>query len=283
MPNPLRTLTYNIRYDNPADGDNAWPNRRAAVVALLQQYVPDLIGLQEVRKAQLDDLAAALGDFAWVGVGRDDGQTQGEYAPIFYRRDRFELLASNTFWLSTTPEQPGSLGWDAACVRIATWARLRDQTNGTTLLMLNTHFDHRGEQAQVESAHLLRSFLHAYPQPIPAIITGDFNCTPQSLPYTLLTMTSDTAGFPLLDSQLYTQTPHRGPMATYNTNFADPLHGKIDFIFVWPNVWPNPAKKGDGTPAFRIQQHAILDEQTQGRYPSDHLPILVDLLLGDRD
>lgn len=267
MNNSFRLITYNIRYDNPADGDNAWAYRCAAVAALLQQYAPDLIGLQEVLKAQLADLTATLLDFAWVGVGREDGQTQGEYAPIFYRHARFELLATDTFWLSKTPEQPGSFGWDAACVRIATWARLRDKQSGATLLMLNTHFDHRGQQAQVESAHLVRTFLNAQSPPSPAIITGDFNCTAQSSAYQQLTTAAEMTGSPLLDSQFAAQTPHRGPSATFNTNFADPLHEKIDFVFIWP---------GD---TFGIQQHAILDEQTQGRYPSDHLPILVELAL----
>ncbi len=271
MTTPIRVLTYNIRYDNPADGPNAWQHRRQAVAALLQHYAPDLIGLQEALKPQLDDLAAALVDFAWVGVGREDGEAQGEYAPIFYRRDRFELLAADTFWLSATPAQPGTFGWDAACVRIATWARLQDKTNGATLLLLNTHFDHRGQQAQAESARLLRTFLNTQPQPTPTIITGDFNCTAQSVAYELLTNATDHASaradLPLVDSHLHGQRPHSGPTGTFNTDFADPLHEKIDFVFVWP-----PA-------TFQIHQHAILADQTQGRYPSDHLPILVELAL----
>ena len=267
MPNPLRLITYNIRYDNPADGDNSWQHRRAAVAALLHHYTPDLIGLQEVLKLQLEDLAAALTEFAWVGVGREDGETKGEYTPIFYRRDRFDLLASDTFWLSSTPAQPGSFGWDAACVRIATWARLQDKTSGATLLLLNTHFDHRGQQAQAESARLLRAFVNAQPEPLPTLITGDFNCTAHSLAYQLLTAATDAAGLPLVDSHRHSQQPPSGPTGTFNTNFADPLHEKIDFVFVWPSA------------TFQIQQHTILADQAQGRYPSDHLPILVELAL----
>lgn len=118
-------ISYNIRYDNPKDGSNAWPYRKERVAALLHHYAPDLIGLQEVLKTQLDDLAERPVGFAWVGVGRDDGQTAGEYAPIFYRRDGFDLVGTGNFWLSETPHEPGTLGWDADCVRLATWKRLR--------------------------------------------------------------------------------------------------------------------------------------------------------------
>lgn len=275
MASSVRTISYNIRYHNPADGDQAWPNRKEQVTALLQRYQPDLIGLQEVLKGQLDDLAAELVDFAWVGVGREDGRTRGEYAPIFYRHTRLDLLDSATFWLSETPQQPGSFGWDAACVRIATWARFQDKTSGATFLMVNTHFDHRGEQAQVESARLLRDFLNDPAQYVPAIITGDFNCTAQDWPYQLLTRPAASAGLPLCDALIYTQMPHHGPVATFTTDFADPLQEKIDFIF----VWPGPAGEDAALPAIQVHHHAILDDQTEGYYPSDHLPVLAEILL----
>lgn len=268
MNNTIKILSYNIRYHNPADGEHSWPHRKEKVAALLQRYTPDLIGLQEVLKGQLDDIAGALTDFAWVGVGRDDGRARGEYAPIFYRRNRFALLASDTFWLSETPHQPGSFGWDAACVRIATWARLRDKASGATFLVLNTHFDHRGEQAQVESARLLRAFLNDPAQALPAVVTGDFNGTAQAWSYQVLTQPTEAAGLPLADAMLQSQTPHHGPVATFTTGFADPLQEKIDFIF----VWPAPSKAS--TAAIQVQRHAVLDDQVDGYYPSDHLPVL---------
>lgn len=273
MSNSIRIISYNIRYNNPADGSNAWPHRKAPVAALLQHYAPDLIGLQEVLKEQLDDLVERLPAFAWVGVGREDGKRAGEYAPIFYRRDRFELVATGNFWLSETPHESGTLGWDAGCVRIATWVRLHHQASGCPLLMLNTHFDHRGEQAQVESALLLRRFLNDAAQRIPAFVTGDFNCTAQSWPYEILTMPSETGGFPLLDAMLHTQTPHRGPRATWANNFTDPLDSKIDFIFIWQRP---PAAEG-ATPPLQVRQHAILADQSEGRYPSDHLPVMAEI------
>lgn len=271
----LRTISYNIRYHNPADGVNAWPHRQAQVAALLHRHTPDLIGLQEVLKDQLADLAGALTDFAWVGVGREDGRTRGEYAPIFYRRTRLELLASDTFWLSETPDQPGSFGWDAACVRIVTWAAFQDQANGATLLLVNTHLDHRGAQAQVESARRLRRFLNDPAHRLPAIVTGDFNCTAQSWPYHVLTQPIAAAGIPLTDAMVHTQTPHSGPVATFTHGFADPLQEKIDFIF----IWPGQAGEAIALPDLQVQRHAILPDQTDGRYPSDHLPVLADIVL----
>ena len=156
---PLRVISYNVRFNNPGDGINAWPERRDRVAALLRFHEADLIGVQEALAGQLDDLDAALPGHAWLGVGRDDGATTGEYTAIFYRTDRLELLDEGTFWLSPTPSVPGSVGWDAAITRIATWARFRDLRTGTAFVHLNTHFDHVGAEARTESARLIVDWL----------------------------------------------------------------------------------------------------------------------------
>ncbi|MBX3015922.1 MAG: endonuclease/exonuclease/phosphatase family protein [Caldilineaceae bacterium] len=273
MNHQLRLISYNLRYHNPADGANAWPQRRARVGALLRAYQPDLIGLQEALHGQLLELAEQLPAYSWVGVGRGEGKCGNEYAPIFYRTDRFHCLAHATFWLSSTPDRPGSMGWDAACQRIATWARLQDQESGVTFLLVNTHFDHRGEQAQVESARLLRHFLNTATPSLPALITGDFNCTADAPAYQQLTQ-PNAANWALGDAMFLSQTPHSGPLATFTTDFADPLEGKIDFIFVWPRP---TSDQPSARPTFAVQRHAILAEQSNGTYPSDHLPVLVDV------
>ena len=261
--NALRVISYNIRYDNPADGRNGWPQRKQPVVDLLHRYQPDLLGLQEVTHGQLTDLAAALPDYGWIGVGRDDGATAGEYVPIFYRHARLSLQTSGHFWLSATPAVAGSFGWDADCVRVTTWAIFTDQRSGTSLLHLNTHFDHRGMTAQLESARLLHEFLAQQASTIPALITGDFNCTPNSATYQAL-----TASALLADTMFTSLHPHEGPTATFTTDFAEPLQEKIDYIFLY-----TPA----ATPAFTVQRHAILADQQDGHYPSDHLPVLVEV------
>lgn len=261
--NPLRVISYNIRYDNPADGRNAWPQRKQPVVDLLHRYQPDLLGLQEVTHGQLTDLATALPDYDWIGVGRDDGATAGEYVPIFYRQARLTLQNSGHFWLSVTPHVAGSFGWDAGCVRVTTWAIFTDKLSGTSLLHLNTHLDHRGMRAQVESARLLHDFLAQQASTQPALITGDFNCTPDSATYQALTNSSV-----LVDAMSASLHPHAGPTATFTTDFAEPLQEKIDYIFLYTPV---------AALAFTVQRHAILADQQDGHYPSDHLPVLVEV------
>ena len=262
--NLLRVMSYNIRYDNPADGRNGWPRRKQPVVDLLHRYQPDLLGLQEVTHGQLTDLAAALPDYGWIGVGRDDGATRGEYVPIFYRQARLALQTSGHFWLSATPDVAGSFGWDADCVRVTTWAIFTDKLSGTTFLHLNTHFDHRGLTAQIESARLLHEFMAQQASIIPALITGDFNCTPDSVTYQALTASSVLA-----DTMVTSLHPHAGPTATFTTDFAEPLQEKIDYIF----LYTPPAT----SPAFTVQRHAILADQQDRHYPSDHLPVLVEV------
>ncbi len=269
MSQSLSLLSYNIRYDNPADGANSWPHRQEQVATLLQRQQPDLIGLQEVLHHQLVDLAAALPAYDWIGVGRDDGQQAGEYAPIFYRRARLTLQESGHFWLSSTPTIAGSLGWDAHCVRVATWASFRDRESNATFVHLNTHLDHRGMTAQLESVKLLKDFLNRQPQTEPTLITGDFNCTPSSATYRALT-SGDGDDAPLLCDAMHASiTPHAGPNATFTTNFADPLQEKIDYIFLHVGA----GAKQDTT----VQRHAVIDEKFNNFYPSDHLPVLVEL------
>lgn len=263
----LRLLSYNVRYDTPVDGDNGWPHRRDAVAALLARYQPDLIGLQEVRYNQLHDLLARLPDYDWVGVGREDGACAGEYVPIFYRRDRFDLINGATFWLSETPTVAGSQGWDAAHPRIATWARLLHKPTGVILLHLNTHFDHRGEQARLESTHLLRRFVAQQEAGTPLLVTGDFNCTSDAPPYLALTGYEPAQPPLLLDTMLVSEAPHQGPTATTNSRFGEPLRSKIDYIFCRPLA------------GVRVLRHLILPDQWEGYYPSDHLPVLIDFAI----
>jgi endonuclease/exonuclease/phosphatase family metal-dependent hydrolase len=265
----LRIISYNIRYNNPADGVNAWPNRQAAVATLLHKYQPDLIGLQEVRHEQLVALATALPDYAWIGVGRDDGAQAGEYAPIFYRRDRLTIQESGHFWLSETPDMVGSFGWDADCVRVATWAIFQEQSSGQSVFHLNTHFDHRGMIAQQESVTLLHRFLAKRAAELPAIVTGDFNCTPASATYLALTALANGELPHLHDAMYQSELPHEGPTATFTTDFADPLQEKIDYIFLYTGQ--------AATHHITVERHAILADQANSHYPSDHLPVLAEI------
>lgn len=261
---PITVMSYNIRLDTSADGINAWPYRKDAVAQMIgPKYEGDIIGLQEVLKRQLDDIQARLPDYAWVGVGRDDGRDRGEYSPIFYRTDRFRLLATNTFWLSETPELPGSRSWDAAITRVVTWARFEDLSSGGQLMFFNTHFDHRGEQARVESSQLLLNRLVGIAGDTPFILTGDLNVQESEQAYKVL------ADSNLLDDARYvSETGHQGPTASFNDWEAlRPAESRIDYIFV-----------GSG---IGVLNHRILDDRYDGRFPSDHLPVVSDIVVID--
>jgi len=254
----FNAATYNLRYNTPADGPDAWPARREAVKALLRYHEVDLLATQEGLIDQIEDLATMPG-FAWVGVGRDDGRRAGEHSAIFYRTARFELLAQGTFWLSETPDTPG-MGWDARCCkRIASWARLRERASGRVLLVMSAHFDHEGTVARRESAHLVVRRLQALAGEEPALLMGDLNSRPVDEPYRIITRT-------LRDARAVSQTPPYGPEGTFNGFKLDAaLVDRIDYIFV--------------TPAWRVLRYAALTDTSQGRFPSDHLPVVVRLLL----
>lgn len=259
-------MTYNIRLDLASDGDNAWPHRRTALTSLVAYYAPDLVGMQEVLQHQKDQVEADLPAYQFIGVARDDGKQAGEYSMLGYRTDRFTPLASGTFWLSPTPDRP-SKGWDAALPRIATWARLSDKTAKQTLLVVNTHFDHIGKVARLESAKLIRRWIGTHRQAGDAVVLmGDFNVPTGSPPYQAIL--ADTPGLIALhDTQDITRTPHFGPLGTFTAFKIEQVEpSPIDHIFV-----------NDGVTVLR---HATLTQQTGGKLPSDHYPVLTDLCIG---
>ncbi len=251
-------MTWNIRYNNPGDSINAWPNRKESVFTLIREVHPALIGMQEVLAGQLEDLNKALPQYASFGVGRDDGKNQGEFGPILYDQSRFRFLNGDFFWLSESPDKPGKLGWDAVCARMVTWVRLIDQTTGDTLCFFNTHFDHIGVKARLMSSKLLVRSADSLAGKHPAIITGDFNSTLKDSPYQVIT----GAGFQ--DSKLVSETEPKGPEYTF-TGFR--VYGKpgdrIDYIYL-KNTKP-------------VKSYIVRDESLNGFYPSDHLPVIIHL------
>ncbi|MDF1503290.1 endonuclease/exonuclease/phosphatase family protein [Roseisolibacter sp. H3M3-2] len=263
---PLRVMTFNIRLDLASDGPNAWPNRKDWVPALIRFHGADAVGVQEALHRQLLDLDARLPGWARVGVGRADGREGGEYSAILYRADRLEALASGTFWLSPTPEAPGSKGWDAAIERVATWARFRDRRTGCEHLHLNTHFDHVGETARQESARLIRRRLDSLARGLPVVVTGDLNSNPRSVGYRIFTRdtVAGTRG-PLLDAFAVSRDPHYGPTSTWQAFRALEPEQRIDYVLVSPDV--------------AVRSHGILPDSWDGRFPSDHLPVLAALAI----
>ncbi|WPP51262.1 endonuclease/exonuclease/phosphatase family protein [Catalinimonas niigatensis] len=258
----INVMSYNIRYDNPGDSAHAWPYRKERVANLIAYHEADLLGLQEALEHQVQYLDSALNDLDWVGVGRDDGQSQGEFSPVFYRKTMFELLDWGTFWLSETPDTI-SVGWDAALPRIATWTQLIHKPSGDTLYYFNTHFDHRGEQAREESAKLIRKKISEIAGDSPVVVTGDFNASPDSAPYGAMVEGED-----LKDAYEVSQLPHHGPTSSFSGFVVtEPLaaNRRIDYVFVSPNV--------------EVEKHAILTDSKDNAYPSDHLPVVAEVSL----
>jgi endonuclease/exonuclease/phosphatase family metal-dependent hydrolase len=264
----FRVMSFNIRYDEPRDLDNAWPKRREMVAGTIRFYGADIAGLQEALVGQVEALEGLLPEYSWVGVGRDDGAEGGEFSPVFYLRDRFRRLDSGTFWLSEKPGSPGPPGWDGACPRIVTWARLEDLRTGNPVVVFNTHFDHVGKTAREESARLLRSKIGSIAGRTVAVLTGDFNCKERDPPFAILTAT-DGPGPALLDTRRLVRTPPYGSTSSYHGFSTDAAPGlPIDHIFV----------RG----GFEVLRWGIVADRWDGRFVSDHNPVLAEIRLAPR-
>ena len=229
----INWATFNIRYDNPADAQNNWQYRKDAVAEFIHAHDIDVVGMQEVLHNQLEDLKTRLPEYTEVGVGRDDGKQAGEYAPLFFKKDRFEVLDSNTFWLSQYPDSIGFIGWDGACTRIATWAKLKDKKNGKVFMAVNTHFDHVGVEARRKGALLIMQRIQEIVGDRPAVLTGDFNVNDASEAYRTLT----TNEFVLKDA-FKESAEKTGTNYTFHDfgRIADEKCEKIDFIFITPQI-----------------------------------------------
>lgn len=247
-------MTYNLRYDNPNDGINKWVLRKDQVRELIVNYSPDIFGTQEGLHHQLEYLDDHLEKYSYLGVGRDDGKREGEYCAIFYNHDKYKVLEESTFWLSTTPEEI-SVGWDAVLERICTYALFEDKKSGKQFLVFNAHFDHVGKKAQYESAKLIVEKIKKRNQKnIPVILMGDLNLKPESEAIQFLAKN-------LLDSHL--QTDNIQNIGTFNAfKHGDPVKDRIDYIFVDRST--------------KVKSYQIIDDQFKGRFPSDHLPVMIE-------
>lgn len=257
----ITVMSYNIRYDNKGDGVNQWANRKQGVVKLMKSKSPDIIGMQEALHNQVRDLETLLPDYSWCGVGRDDGRKKGEYSPLFFKKEKFALLESNTFWLSEKPDVAGSKSWDAAITRIVTWAKLKEIASGKIIFVFNTHFDHKGETARHESAKLLREKIVQIAGNAPVVVTGDFNCRPGTAPYAEITRSK---GEPyLLDT--YEKAASRGEenFTGYGFDGKNENPGRIDYIFTSSD--------------FEVSRCEILTTKYTEYFPSDHLPVYAEL------
>jgi endonuclease/exonuclease/phosphatase family metal-dependent hydrolase len=260
---PLRVMTFNIRYDNPSDSIFNWDHRKAMVLDVFRNHKPDIAGLQEVLYSQLQFMKDSLKEYSWFGVGRDDGGKKGEFVPICWNSSRFVKVDGAYFWLSKTPEVPGSRSWKSGCSRIVTWVMLRDRQTMALFFVFNTHFDNASEEARTESARLLRKRIDETCSIRPVILTGDFNCDSSSMAYKILT-DQRYAGF-FTDCRSTTAGDDQHPNYSYVGFPFSPKQGDlIDFVF-----------KRNARP-FMDSGYRIVTDNREGRYPSDHLPVIAD-------
>ena len=257
VPLPLRVMCFNVRCSSAmGDGENHWSKRREVLFRTIERFDPDLLGLQEVISDQADEIRARFAKtHTFVGVGREDGKRKGEFAAILFRSNRFELLDQGHIWLSEQPESPGSVSWDSSLTRMASWVKLRDKQNGSRgeFIFLNTHFDHIGEIARLESAKLLEKRLNELSNGRLAVIfAGDLNCTEDDSPLPVLLQR-------LADAYRKVH-PRREPDEQTFHGFEGETQGsRIDFIL--------------HSPQFHATQCDIDRSNEAGRYPSDHFPV----------
>ncbi|MCG8322712.1 MAG: endonuclease/exonuclease/phosphatase family protein [Cytophagales bacterium] len=256
----LSVMTYNIRYDNPNDGENRWEARKDFLIAQIKFHAPDIFGIQEGLAHQVNYINKELAGYKYVGVGRDDGKKKGEFSAIFFNASKFKTIESSTFWLSDTPEKI-SVGWDAALERICTYALFEHLETGQKIWVFNTHFDHVGKEARKNSVTLIYDRIGSLNKDNhPYILMGDLNLEPGTEPIQYLSQHLD-------DTKKVSKEVVFGPEGTFNGfQFNKPVTRRIDYIFT--------SKSG-----IEVQKYAVLSDSKNLRYASDHLPVYVELVV----
>lgn len=235
-------------------GSRAWPFRKKLVIEVIKQTAPDSFGVQEAHQGWMDALTDGLAEYSFVGVGRDDGKREGEYSAVFFLKDKYELVDSACFWLSETPDVP-SKGWDGACTRNCTWAKLRDKATGKEYVHINTHLDHIGPTAQIEGAKMIRDTAASFGV-TPVVCTGDFNVYQDSECYNIVVSEN------MADSKKL--APDTMDSLTFHGFRPKEIQTIIDFVFIDKNT-VKPIK------------YAVLDHKIGGKFYSDHYAVYADV------
>lgn len=256
--NDIKVMTLNVRYDNPQDSIFAWPNRASQICNFINTEKPDILGMQEVLWHQYQVLDSVLVDYSSVGVGRDDGAREGEMNPVFFRKEKYDLVRNITFWLSDSTDVAGSKGWGASLPRIVTWMELVDKNSHKHFFFFNTHFAHDSDSARLMSSKILLNEVNKIAEGYPFIISGDFNMPPTSTGYSILTGPDESV--PLLkDSYVISEKRPSGPLYTFN-GFSDKTKSaRIDYIFV---------RNG-----MKVLDYRTVVKKEHGIYISDHWPV----------
>ncbi|TFG41249.1 MAG: endonuclease/exonuclease/phosphatase family protein [Bacteroidia bacterium] len=258
----LKVMTFNIRYDNPRDSINAWPNRASLLCRFLKDEEPDLIGMQEVLAHQYEYIDSVLTGYSSIGVGRTDGAKKGEMNPLFFKKDRFDLIRTKTFWLSDTPEVAGTKAWGANLPRIVTWIELSEKTTSKHFYFFNTHFAHDSDSARIMSSGLLLNRVDSIAADFPFVVTGDLNMLISSKGYEILTGPFESV--PLFeDTYAVTEKRPVGPAYTFNGFSENTSSGRIDYIFVRNGI--------------EVLEHRTYIKKEHRVYLSDHWPVMATI------
>ena len=262
----VAVMSFNIRYDTYLDGENRWSKRKGQVSEVIRRYSPDVLGVQEALRHQIDDIRKELPGFGEIGDGRD-GEDQGEYSAILYDINRFEVDDSGTFWLSDRPGKP-SRDWGNGYNRICTWVRLLEIGTGRAFYMYNTHLDHQSQAAREKSVRLIMAYIGKRKQQDPFVLTGDFNDGEESGPVKYLTGQGDGADRSpiILVDTFRLLHPNTEDVGTFNGFVGRTKGAKLDYIFT--------------APGSQVLEAAILRTMRDGLYPSDHYPVTATLLFG---
>ncbi len=255
-PVDLRVMSFNVRYATAPDGQNAWEHRKDILINAIRYEAPDIIGTQECLEVQAEYIAESLPEYRWFGVGREADGT-GEHGVILYRHDLLAPIKTGNFWLSETPDVPGSMSWETACTRMVTWARFHHLPTGRMFHVFNTHFDHRSEEARLQSAQMLRRRVDTIEGPV--VVLGDFNAKGgDSAPWSILTEGDLDDAWDIADETI-------GPSHTF-CRFEPPQpdhDNRIDWILVRRPI--------------TVTRCETMTYNEDGRYPSDHFPVVADL------
>lgn len=256
----MKIMSYNIRLDLESDGENKWSLRKDKVASLMKYYEADFIGGQEVQNHQLKYLLANMPAYSYIGVGRDDGKEGGEYSCIFYNIEKFQLLQQATFWLSPTPGI-ASKGWDAAYNRVCTYGLFKSKQTKQFFWVFNTHFDHVGTEARLNSAKMILSRISQLnTKNYPVFLTGDFNLRPEEKP--VLEISNKMQNTRAVSKLVY------GNADTWNAfKFFEKPNGTIDYIFI------------SNDKRITVSKFATITDSYDLKYPSDHFPVMATVLL----
>ncbi len=254
----LNLMTYNIRLDVEVDGENKWANRKEVFTAQIKFYEPDILGIQESLPNQVNYLDSSLANYKHIGIGRE-GINKGESSPIFYNTHRVILVKQHTFWLSESPEKI-SKGWDASYLRVCTCALFTDKKTNRQFWVFNTHLDNNGVVARAKSIELILKKINSVnKKKLPVFFMGDFNSTPETDIIINLKKRMN-------DSKEVSVAKPFGPDGTFNNfEFNKPVTMLIDYIFISKSV------------DIIVNKYAVLSDSYNLKYPSDHLPVFVQI------